>query len=169
MGAEDARASVRRVALANAAVGGVMAGGWLAARELDDRPAHRRAVRGVLLAVYAAQVLGGELAWPRVVGPAREAETADLRELQRALPPAVAAALALWLAEDRAPAALARRGAARPHLLFGLGAGVLQAVCAYPLEQAQARLHLAERRDGAGRDRRDWRRRVTWGRRLRRR
>ncbi len=38
MGPDGAQAFARWVALANAALGGVTTGGWLAARELDDRP-----------------------------------------------------------------------------------------------------------------------------------
>ena len=125
-------------ALASSALDGVLVGGWLATRELDDRPARRRRRRFLLSCAFSAQVATGELIWHAVVGNVH-AVAADQRANRQYAVLGVVASVALSLTEKRVPRLLAGRGVTRPHRVFGAVVGVGYAGCTLPVHWGRAR------------------------------
>jgi hypothetical protein len=137
------RAWAHGTAWTNALLDGALVGGWLATRELDDRPRARRRARGAVVAAYGAQAFGAELAWQVLVGPASPAAATDRRALGQALAVATGATALLAPVHRRAPQALAVRGLRHPHAVFGLAVGAAYAACTLPVWRASARRRVA--------------------------
>jgi hypothetical protein len=130
---------------------GVGVAGWLAARELDDRPRARRRFRAALLAGVATVALaqaGADMALrrPGTEGADRDdplVSREDAVAFRRYGAVALVATALVRPIEKRAPMALAGRGVSRPHLAFGAMVGTAYAVATAPvwLRQARDRLH----------------------------
>jgi len=139
----------RLEAVGNCLLDALVVGGWIAAGELDHRPAARRRARAALVSVYCFPTIASA-----TVETAREIIDAwpDLDELDTSfdLPPLVDLAKTaaphlilgvLWLPfpEKRAVRALERRGVTRPHLVLGLLVAAAHAATALPIWLRQAK------------------------------
>lgn len=137
------RACAHGTAWTTALLDGALVGGWLATRELQDRPATRRGLRAALSGAFAAQAFGGELTWQVLVGPEHPAAATDRRALAQALAVATAATVVLSSVHRRVPLVLSHRGVRHPHRVFGLVVGVVYAACTLPVWRASASRRLA--------------------------
>ena len=136
--AGTARTWARGSALAAPIADGLLVGGWLATRGLEDRPVLRRRLRVRITLAWSATVVAGELGWQLLAAPGHAADGVDRRTMRRLGVIALAETAVLWPLERVVPAALAARGVRSPHLVFGVAVGVLHAALEAPVYRAQA-------------------------------
>ena len=137
-GAGTVRTWARGSALAAPLADGLLVGGWLATRGLEDRPVLRRRLRVRITLAWSATVVAGELGWQLVAAPGHAADGVDRRAMTRLGMIALAETAVLWPLERVVPAALAARGVRSPHLVFGVAVGILHAALEAPVYRAQA-------------------------------
>jgi len=145
-------AAHRLHAVVSTVIDGVLVGGAEAALDLPPRSAARRRWYLSLMALVAADAVANDLPALRRAFQGMPAEPplpADRAVLRNTGLVTTAWGLAVTVVDGPIARELTRRGARRPHLLLGIGAGIGTAACMLPVRLRRAAGRAAEDRAAA--------------------